>query len=596
LRKLSGLKEFLWVVAAFGAVAIVIRLIGGLGASTDLSDSMPWGLWKIINMVAGVALATGGFALAATVYVFNLQKYRTVLKPAILIAFLGYGSSCFTLFLDIGLPHAIWKPLFFWNHHSFLFEVAWCVMLYFSVTALEVAPMVLEKYGFNRLVNLFHKVTIPIVIVGITLSSLHHTSLGSLFLVMPARLHDLWFTSWLPGLFILSAVGAGIQLVILCALGYSYFYRRKRNMPVLTGLAKGSAVILGIYLAAKVADLIVRGQIPALFSGQWETGFFFAEVILGAAIPILLLSRSATRNTAMGLAAASVSAVAGLVLNRFNVGITALVRTADVTYIPTLTEICLSFGVIAMAALIFIYMVETFRVFEDVPAKDPAAAPGDVREFDNLGRTWAFGLMTSRARSSLLVVIAIPLAVGLFASDALNGIDLVRSPIRPPLALDETRTVLVMDGNRNGDVVTFKHDAHKEKLGGQASCKRCHHLDLPGDKSSACHVCHSDMLRKNSIFDHDRHMAELGDKWACRRCHDANRPKTLENSKACHECHREDMRMNTPENGRFNFMANSYKDAMHRLCIRCHRKEDQTAGRARMAECSFCHGAASRKQ
>ena len=102
MRKLSGLKELLWVLSAVGAVAIAVRLLGGLGASTDLSDSMPWGLWKILNMVAGVALATGGFALAATVYIFRLEKYKSVLKPAIVIAMLGYGSSCFCLFLDIG--------------------------------------------------------------------------------------------------------------------------------------------------------------------------------------------------------------------------------------------------------------------------------------------------------------------------------------------------------------------------------------------------------------------------------------------------------------------------------------------------------------
>jgi Ni/Fe-hydrogenase subunit HybB-like protein len=589
VRKLSGLKELLWVLGAFGAVAIVVRLIGGLGASTDLSDSMPWGLWKIINMVAGVALATGGFALAATVYIFNLRTYQSVHKPAIVIAFLGYGSSCFCLFLDIGLPHAIWKPIFHWNHHSFLFEVAWCVMLYFSVTALEVAPMVLERFRFPRIVRFFHRVTIPIVIVGITLSTLHHTSLGSLFLVMPARLHALWFTSWLPVLFILSAVGAGIQMVILCSLGYAHFYRRPRNMPVLTGLARGSAVVLGIYLVAKFVDLAVRGQIPTLFSGQWETGFFFAELILGAIIPIVLIARSATRNSVKGLTTASVCAVAGLLLNRANVGITGLVRTAEVPYFPSLTEIALSLGVVAMAGLLFIYMIEHLRIFEDAPATDPATLPVDVREFDNLGRTWAFGLMTARARVSFLVVLALPVAIGTMSGDALYGIDLDESPVRPPLATDEARTVLMLDGNRDHDGVLFKHGEHRKRLGDESSCKRCHHLDLPNDKSSACHACHTDMRQSRSIFDHERHTVRLGDKWSCHECHDGNRPKNLANSKPCHECHEKDMGMKAPETGRFDFRARSYADAMHTLCIGCHREEDHKKGETRRAECAFCH-------
>jgi len=152
-NRIIQLKSILWILVSFGFVAIIARIFGGLGASTNLSDSMPWGLWKILNMVAGAALATGGFTLAAVVHVFKIEKYKPFMRPAILIAFLGYGSSLFALLWDIGLPHVFYNPFFYWNHHSFLFEVFWCVSLYFLITTLELAPIIFEKYNTEKLVK-----------------------------------------------------------------------------------------------------------------------------------------------------------------------------------------------------------------------------------------------------------------------------------------------------------------------------------------------------------------------------------------------------------------------------------------------------------
>ena len=157
----------------------------GLGATTNLTDEVPWGLWKIFNMVAGVALSTSGFTIGFLVIVLKLERFRPLLKPAILIAFLGYGSSVTALFFDIGLPLRIWHPIVMWNTRSFLFEVAICVVCYFTVTILEMVPTVAERSRFAALGRALHKVSPGIVLVGISLSSLHHSSLGSLFLVTP---------------------------------------------------------------------------------------------------------------------------------------------------------------------------------------------------------------------------------------------------------------------------------------------------------------------------------------------------------------------------------------------------------------------------
>jgi Ni/Fe-hydrogenase subunit HybB-like protein len=586
---LPRLKEVLWVMATAGAVAILARLVGGLGISTNLSDAMPWGMWKILNMVAGVAVATGGFALAATVYVFKLERFRPVLKPAVVIAFLGYGSSCFALVMDIGLPHAFYKPVVFWNPHSFLFEVAWCVMLYFSVTTLEVAPTILEQHKLHRWSKLLHRVTIPLVLLGITLSSLHHTSLGSLFLAMPARLHPLWFTTWLPWLFILSAVGSGLFLVVGVTLAYARLYRRPVDLSMLASLGRAGALILGLYLAGKLLDLVLRGQLAVLVSGQWEVGFFVAELALGALIPIGLMLLPGMRKSPVGLATASGSAVAGVILNRLDVGITALLRSAHTSYFPSLAEFALSLGVFAAAGLAFLYLVENYRVFENTPAREHLAALAAQRQdWGPIGRARALGPIGGYARITLIVVVAAALALGAFSARAREGVQPVRSPVQPPRGVDSARLVLAINGDRDEDVVFFPHAAHQQRGGGPASCPKCHHQSLPHDQASSCHSCHADMGLRTSIFDHATHVAHLNDKWSCSKCHGEVGAKNADNARPCADCHREDMHLDLSHGERFDYRARSYADAMHGLCVTCHKEQDKNRG-THQAECSFCH-------
>ena len=272
-----GLKDPLWAVALVGLVAGVFRLWFGLGATTNLTDQVPWGLWKVLNMVAGVAISTSGFTVGFLVYVLRLERFRPLVKPAILVAFLGYGCSCTALMFDIGLPWRFWHPFVMWNEHSFLFEVFWCVILYFTITAIELAPTVFEKLRAEKAAHFLHHIAFGVVVVGISLSSLHHSSLGSLFLVTPQRLHPLWYTPLLPFLFILSAMGAGIMFLILVRILHAHWYdpevvfgppRVERElcliraegkseaelpratgpaMPRLTALASIATGILGVY-------------------------------------------------------------------------------------------------------------------------------------------------------------------------------------------------------------------------------------------------------------------------------------------------------------------------------------------------------------
>ncbi|MEJ2082347.1 MAG: polysulfide reductase NrfD [Acidobacteriota bacterium] len=343
--------DLLWMCALAGALAAGFRLWFGLGATTALSDAFPWGLWKILNMVAGVALSTGGFTLGFLVYALGKKRYAPLLKSAILIAFLGYGSSCLALLFDIGLPQRFWHPIVFWNETSFLFEVFWCVLLYFTV--------------------------------GVSLSCLHHSSLGSLFLVTPLRLYSLCYSPILPLVFILSAMGAGLMVVVLARLFSLWVFEPEAledsagtEIQRLTGLARIAAWILGLYLLLKLSDLAVRGQFSILLEANLESGLFLLETLLLAVLPILLVAVPRTRYSHAGLAAASLSTVMGLVLNRLDVGIFGYFRDAHAVYFPSPIEWALSIGVIAAALLVFLFCVEHLSVFDHaVGAERVGATP-----------------------------------------------------------------------------------------------------------------------------------------------------------------------------------------------------------------------------
>ena len=195
---LNRLKDVLWAVVVAGLIAGIMRFGLGLGAATGLNDATPWGLWIALKL-GFVALAGGGFTLAAMVYIFHLESFRPILRRAILLALLGYGSFIVSLIFDLGLPWHIYMPVINWQHHSVMFEIAWCVMLYFSVLVMEFGPVILEHPWFQHslfqiALHILHKATVPLVIAGIILSTLHQSSLGALFLIMPHRVHLLWYS------------------------------------------------------------------------------------------------------------------------------------------------------------------------------------------------------------------------------------------------------------------------------------------------------------------------------------------------------------------------------------------------------------------
>jgi Ni/Fe-hydrogenase subunit HybB-like protein len=342
---------------------IILRYVNGLGAISNLSDGRAWGLWISFDLYCGVALAAGGFTLAAVVYVFNLKKYHPVVRPSILTAFLGYTLVILALLVDLGQPWYIWHALLYWNIHSPLFEVGVCVATYTIVLALEFSPVVFERlcetnlpifrhFNWHIPLRAVRAIQIPLVIAGITLSTLHQSSLGSMLLMMPETLNALWYTPVLPILFLVSAVAVGPAMVIFESTLSAKAFGHQLNQDILSGLGRVIPYILGLYLLLKLMDLTVAGEVGLLFSEYPQNLLWWAEIVIGVILPIILLSRPSVRQNRSGVFWCAMLVVAGLVLNRFNVSMLALDMRPGFSYFPHWMEFAVSIGLVADALLV----------------------------------------------------------------------------------------------------------------------------------------------------------------------------------------------------------------------------------------------------
>lgn len=353
------------LVLVFHAVEVAIyRFARGLGASTALSDAFPWGIWIGFDVASGVALAAGGFVTAAAVYVLNLKDFHPLARPAVLTGFLGYLLVAVGLLFDIGRPWNIWHPVIMWQPHSVMFEVAWCVMFYLTVLALEFSPALWERLGLRRLAEKIHRFIVPIAIAGVALSTLHQSSLGSLFLIMPAKLHPLWYSPLLPIFFYLSALATGPAMVTVESFLCSRAYGRQLEHHLLTRMSRFTLVTLSLYLAVKIGDLLYRDAYVLLFSQSLESTSCLIELGLGVVLPIILLSIPAVRAREGGLFGASALVVLGVVYNRLNVSITGMMASAKVAYFPTWMELSVSAGIVALGVLLYSLAVENLPVLE----------------------------------------------------------------------------------------------------------------------------------------------------------------------------------------------------------------------------------------
>jgi Ni/Fe-hydrogenase subunit HybB-like protein len=370
-----------FLIMAAGAVVSVLRYWKGLGAVTNLSDKFPWGLWVGFDVLCGVALAAGGFTITTVVYVFNLKRFQPIVRPTIITAFLGYTLVGVGLMYDLGKPWNIWHATIMWNPRSPMFEVAWCVMLYLTVLTLEVSGMVFERLGWKRAAAVQHACIVPLVIAGAIISTLHQSSLGTFYLIMPSKLHPLWYTPLLPVMFWLSAVCGGLAMIIVESRLSHRALGRGLEMPLLQSIGRALLVMLGVYGSARLLDMARRGVLSEAWSGGREAFFFQLELAIGVILPMALLSFAGVRRNSGRLYGAAVLVVAGIIVNRINVSITGLEGTQGARYSPSLAEGIITMMLVAIGVAAFALAVRFLPVMHHVEEPELVAevAEGPTR-------------------------------------------------------------------------------------------------------------------------------------------------------------------------------------------------------------------------
>jgi len=364
------------VLAVFmfaGAAAVLARFIGGIGYVSNLSTARPWGIWIGVDVASGVALAAGGFTTAFLAHILGRHYYEPVARPALLTAMLGYTFVVLGLMVDIGRSWAIWKPMVYWNFHSVLFEVAMCVMFYVNVLYIEFIPIVVERFkgrvtlpgplsALNGLAETLLGLADTIlskwmwffIIAGVVLSCMHQSSLGSLMLIAPTKLHPLWYTPILPLLFLSSAIAIGYPMVVFETTLATTSLKLDPEMQILSPLTRITIFLLGTYLALKIGDMVIRETYVYLLDGTAQTNSFLVEMIFGVIVPWVMLLSPAVRRSRSLLFSACTLIVGGVLLNRINVFVVGYrPPVSENSYFPSIAEILITVGFIA--GLMFLY-------------------------------------------------------------------------------------------------------------------------------------------------------------------------------------------------------------------------------------------------
>ena len=379
----SPLVGVLLSLMGIAFIIAVVRYAVGIGAISNLSYSYPWGFWISFDLFTGVAISSGGFLMAGAVYIFELKQFKPLLRPSILTAFLGYMLVVVALLVDLGHPERIWYMMIHMNPTSVLLEIGLCVMTYLTVLAVEFAPVVFEGLKWQKFAHLLHRFIMPFVILGVVLSTLHQSSLGSLLLIQPTKLYPLWWTPILPVLFFTSAITIGLSMIILESSLSARYFHRGLEIHLLEKLAKIIPIVLVIYLAIKFGQLTISGDVKYLFTSGLMSVLFWMEILIGAVAPIVLFSIKRIRQSANGLLFGAATLLLGMILNRFDVSWFAVKHPDPLSYIPTLMskvhyipslpEVLLSIGIFSAGILAFGLAVKYLPVFEKEEHPDAAA-------------------------------------------------------------------------------------------------------------------------------------------------------------------------------------------------------------------------------
>ncbi|MBO3703704.1 MAG: Ni/Fe-hydrogenase cytochrome b subunit [Candidatus Accumulibacter sp.] len=361
------------VLIAVMATIILVRLIFGLGATTNLNDGYSWGAWVVVDVFIGSALACGGFSVALLVYIFNKGQYHPLVRPALLGSLFGYTLAGAAITFDLGrwwnFWHIFWPGYF--NVNSVMFEVAACITLYIIVMWIEFSPVFLEKLGLHDARRKLGKLLFFFIALGIVLPMMHQASLGTMLVVMGGQVNALWQTPMQPLIYLLSAIILGYGVVLFESCVAASAYRRQVEVSMLNPMARVMLGIMAFYLLVRFADLIARGVLGQAFQPSFIALTFWIENACFIAPFLLIRTVDARRNPAR-LFLAGIAVMLGGILLRLNGFLIAFDTGPGWTYFPSVPELLVTIGIFAAEVLGYIVITRRFPV---LPREESYAQP-----------------------------------------------------------------------------------------------------------------------------------------------------------------------------------------------------------------------------
>jgi len=354
-----------------GMVILVFRFSKGLGAVTNLSQEFPWGFWIGFDVITGVALAGGAYVITFIVYVMRVEKYHPIANVTVLNGFLAYVFYAGALILDLGRPWNIINPIIgnSFGFNSVMFLVAWHFLMYMAAEFIEFSPVVADWLGWQKVKKWLSAITLGAVIFGITLSTLHQSGLGALFLMAKAKIHPLWYSEFIPILFFASSIFAGLSMVIMeGTLSHRVLKdhideeHHASHDDIIIGLAKFATVAIFVYYFFKLLTFLHNKQWTMLddFWGFW----YVLEVAGFVLIPGCLFAFGVKNRNVNIIRVGSILAIIGVILNRLNISIIAFKWDAAVKYFPSWQEIIVTLMIISMEIWAFRWVVSRMPVMQ----------------------------------------------------------------------------------------------------------------------------------------------------------------------------------------------------------------------------------------
>ena len=353
-------------------VFIVIRFVYGLGAIANINDGYPWGWWVGFGVMSFISIGACGFTMALMADVLGFHKFEPFVRPTMVLGLLFYISYVVILCIEIGRPWKAWILFFSWGHTSALFEIAWCATIYTLCLLLEFGKLATERVELPKLRRIFVAIYLPVVVIGVTFSHFHQSSLGTMMTIVPLKVDDRWWSELLPATFLLTAYSTGFSVAIIEHVLATRYLRLKPRIDLLASLVNFQLIVVGVFLVVRFGDLVYQGTIASMLSLDWISFAIWVELFVGFVLPFGLLAIPSIRNTLWGPFVGSCLLVFGNLMMRNNITVVGMEVETWHTYFPAAGEILTTLGVLAGTIWTYGFLLRLLPIHQEEPLDAPA--------------------------------------------------------------------------------------------------------------------------------------------------------------------------------------------------------------------------------